>query len=138
MNLEKRYALFLTALYLTMGIIGILNHELWLDEAHHWLLARDSNTFTELVTQTRYEGHPILWNVLLYGLTRVSWNPLAMQLLHLAVATGAVFLFARKAPFTWLFKFLFVFGYFMVFEYALVSRNYILGILFLFFGVCRF
>jgi hypothetical protein len=115
-----------------VSLVGILHHELWLDEAHHYLLARDSNSFTELIQNTRYEGHPILWNMLLYGLTRFSLNPFWMQFLHILISTCVVFIFLRKAPFNWVFKTLFIFGYFMVFEYNLISRNYILGILFLF------
>lgn len=109
-----------------------MHHELWLDEAHHWLLARDSTSLVDLVKNTRYEGHPILWNVLLYGITRFTLNPFAMQVFHILISTSVVFLFLRKAPFSWLFKTLFIFGYFMIFEYNLISRNYMLGVLFLF------
>lgn len=115
-----------------MSLIGIMHHELWLDESHHYLLARDSNSLIELIQNTRQEGHPILWNILLYGLTRFSLNPFWMQLLHILISTSVVFVFLRKAPFNWVFKTLFIFGYFMIFEYNLISRNYILGILFLF------
>lgn len=122
----------LTAIYFVVSLVGILHHELWLDEAHHYLLARDSNSFIELIQNTRYEGHPILWNTLLYGITRFSLNPFWMQFLHILISTSVVFLFVRKAPFNWVFKTLFIFGYFMIFEYNVISRNYILGVLFLF------
>ena len=115
-----------------VSLVGILHHELWLDESHHYLLARDSVSFMNLVQNTRYEGHPILWNILLYGITRFSSNPFWMQLLHILLSTSVVFIFLRKAPFSWLLKTLFIFGYFMIFEYNLISRNYILGVLFLF------
>ena len=132
MKIETKYLYFLTLLYFTISWIGILHHELWLDEAHHWLLARDSTSIFDLVKNTRYEGHPILWNVLLYAITRFTWNPFSMQVFHILISTSVVFLFLRKAPFSWIFKTLFIFGYFMIFEYNLISRNYILGILFLF------
>ena len=128
----------MTALYFILGFIGILHHELWLDEAHHWLLARDSGSLMELIENTRYEGHPLLWNFLLFVITRLTWDPFWMQLLHIGIATLAVFVFLRKAPFSWLFKSLFIFGYFMVFEYNLISRNYILGVLFLFLACSAF
>ncbi len=122
----------LTSLYCITVLFGIWHHEIWLDEAHHWLLSRDSNSLQELIKNTRYEGHPILWNVLLYGITRISTNPIWMQLLHVFIATASVFIFLKRAPFSILFKLLFVFGYFILFEYTILSRNYGLGLLFTF------
>ncbi|MDI9255835.1 hypothetical protein [Flavobacterium sedimenticola] len=132
MKNETTYLLLLTAIYFVLSLVGILHHELWLDEAHHYLLARDSNSVIELIQNTRYEGHPILWNTLLYGITRLTANPFWMQFLHILISTSVVFLFLRKAPFSLVFKTLFIFGYFMFFEYNLISRNYMLGVLFLF------
>jgi len=122
----------LTAIYFVASLIGILHHELWLDEAHHWLLARDSSSINELVQNTRIEGHPILWNLILYGITRFTSAPFWMQLLHIFISTTTIFIFLKKAPFDWIFKSLFIFGYFIIFEYNLISRNYNLGVLFLF------
>jgi hypothetical protein len=119
-------------IFLVLGIIGILHHEFWLDEAHHWLLSRDSTSISNLITNTRYQGHPILWNLLLFFITRFSLNPFWMQLLHVVIATSVIFVFLRKAPFSRLFKILFIFGYLMLYEYTVVSRNYMLGILPLF------
>lgn len=123
---------FLTFIFLTVSMLGILKHELWLDEAHHWLLAKDSISFKDLVHNTRYEGHPILWNLLLFGISRVTDNVLWMQILHILIGTVAVFTFLKYAPFSRLIKVLFIFGYFMFFEYTLLSRNYMLGVVFLF------
>lgn len=132
METQTKYVFLLGLLYFFVGYLGICHHELWLDEAHHWLLARDSQSVAELLANTKDEGHPILWNFLLFLLTRFTPNPFAMQLLHLLIATAAMVIFLRKAPFSWWFKLLFLFGYFMIFEYALIARNYMLGVLFLF------
>lgn len=129
---ESKYYYFLTLLYFAVSYVGILHHELWLDEAHHWLLARDSNSLSELLQNTHIEGHPLLWSFLLYGITRFTADPFWMQFLHILISSSGVFIFLRKAPFDWIFKTLFIFGYFMIFEYNLISRNYSLGILFVF------
>jgi len=121
-----------TFLFFLLSLIGIFHHELWLDESHHWLLARDSTSISDLITNTKYEGHPILWNILLYSISRFSVNPFWMQLLHIIISTTIVFVFLKKAPFSLLFKTLFIFGYFIFYEYNLISRNYGIGILFLF------
>lgn len=129
---EKKNFVFIVLLYFTMSLLGMLHHELWLDEAHHWLLAHDSHSFSELLTNMQHEGHPIFWNILLFLLTRITDNPFAMQILHIVLSTLTIGIFLRKSPFSSLFNMLFVFGYFMLFEYNLISRNYIIGLLFLF------
>jgi len=70
--------------------------------------------------------------------TRFTHDPLGMQVLHILISTSAVIVFLRNAPFPWFFKSLFIFGYFMLFEYNLISRNYILGVLFLFIACSLF
>ena len=118
--------------YFALSLVGILHHEIWLDEMHHFLLARDSDSFRELTFNARYDGHPLLWDSLLFFLTHFTHNPFCMQLLHILIALAAVIIFLRNSPFTDLFKILFVFGYFMLYEYNVISRNYAISILLLF------
>ena len=118
--------------YFTLSLVGILHHEIWLDEMHHFLLARDSGSIRELAFNARYDGHPLLWDSLLFFLTRFTHNPFYMQLLHITLTLAAVIIFLRNSPFTDLFKILFVFGYFMLYEYNVISRNYALSVLLLF------
>lgn len=132
MKKENTYFVLLTTIYFVVSYFGILHHELWLDEAHHYLLARDSNSLINLIQNTRYEGHPIIWNLLLYGITRFTTDPFWMQFLHILISTSFIWVFLKKAPFNLVFKTLFIFGYFVVFEYNIISRNYSLGVLFLF------
>ncbi|MEO5641799.1 MAG: hypothetical protein ABIQ40_18865 [Bacteroidia bacterium] len=135
MNILKpaswKLVLLITALFAVAGIAGILHHELWLDEAHHFLLARDSTSISEMAFNARYEGHPLLWNVLLFALTRFSSNPFGMQVLNLVIATIGVIIFLRFSPFSVLNKLLIVFGYFIFYEYTIISRNYSLVFLLL-------
>ncbi|MFI5135566.1 MAG: hypothetical protein ACHQD9_06915 [Chitinophagales bacterium] len=123
---------FIAALYFVLSIFGILHHEMWLDEMHHFLLARDSASIVNLAYNARYDGHPLLWDLLLYFLTRFTHDPFYMQLLNILISLAAVIIFLRNAPFTELFKFLFVFSYFMLYEYNIISRNYAISALFLF------
>ncbi len=129
---NERHYLFLILLFFIISLIGINFHEIWLDESHHWLLARDSYSLSNLILNTNSEGHPILWNILLFYITRFTLNPYWMQLFHILISTSAVLIFLKKAPFSLLFKTLFIFGYFILYEYNIISRNYMLGVLFLF------
>jgi hypothetical protein len=117
------------SIYFAIGAIGILNHAMWRDELNGWLLTRDSYTISELIANVKYEGHPLLWYVLLDLLNQFTANPVAMQLLHLIIATTSAYLFLRLSPFSKLQKVLFVFGYLPFYEFLLISRNYAIGLL---------
>jgi hypothetical protein len=127
-----RDSLLVTAVFCLVALFGLLHHEMWRDEHQAWLVARDAHSFAQLLDNVRYEGNPALWHSLLFLLTRFTANPLAMQLLHLAIACGFVFVFNRYAPFPRWQKILFSFGYFPLYEYAVISRSYGLGLLLLF------
>jgi len=119
-----------------MSLIGVLNHEIWMDEAHHWLLARDSNSLYDLWKNTRYEGHPLVWNLTLFLISRFTTDPLAMQLTHWIISVTAVAILIFYSPFPRSWKILLVFSYFIAFEYTVISRNYSLMLL-LFFNFLR-
>jgi hypothetical protein len=118
--------------FLFFGFVGVLHHEIWRDEFQAWLLARDSASLIELFQNMRYEGHPGLWHLCLYGLSRITHNPLIMQIFHLFVSSIVVGLIVKFSPFSALHKFLLSFGYYIFYEYTIISRNYNLGVLFIF------
>lgn len=115
-----------------LALVKVLHHAMWRDEVQAWLIVRASASLADVYHHTRYEGHPALWYLCLYLLTRLTSNLLVMQLFHLAVATAVVWLVARFAPFTRWQKALFAFGYFPFFEYGTITRNYSPGLLFIF------
>lgn len=127
----------ITFLFFLVSFIGIYFHEIWMDESHHFLLARDSNSLLDLYANTRYDGHPILWNCLVHIVTLFSRNPIYMQLLHISISSLIAYLFLKKGPFKLWFKIAFLLSYFMLYEYTVISRNYNLGVLFLFLS-CSF
>ena len=114
----------LAVLYLVLGGLLVARHGLWRDEAQAFLIARDSSSIGEVIYNLRFEGHPPLWHLLLWVLTRLTQRPEAMQWLHLAMGATTVWVVARFAPFPKLAKVLFAFGYFPLFEYGVIARNY--------------
>jgi hypothetical protein len=106
-------------------------HAMWRDEMQAWLIARDSPNLKDLLNNLRYEGHPALWYLLLMPLTRLSRNPALMQHLQLAISAASLSIVLWRAPLTRLERGLFPFGYFILYEYAVKSRSYALGILLL-------
>ena len=110
---------------------NLVNHGLWLDEGHTWCIVRDSGSIGAFAENMRNEGHPWLWHALLWPLAAIGLPAWSIQALHgaIAVATCGVILF--RSPFPIWARVLLVSGYFFVFEYAALSRNYALGVLLL-------
>ena len=129
---DSNFNLLLLSCFFIVVAIGIFHHEMWYDEFEAWTIARDSNSLHELFKNREYVGHPILWYLCLYIINRFTHNPLAMQIFHLFVASGCIYVFLWFSPFNKIQKALFCFGYFPLYEYGIVSRNYSLGVLFVF------
>ena len=106
-------------------------HEMWRDEWQTWLTARSSADLGALIENTRYDGHPMFWMLLVWLLSKLTSAPWAMQVLHAVAAAAGSFVLLRYAPFPRWVKALLVLGYFPFFEYAVISRNYALGVLLL-------
>jgi len=120
-------------LYSIITIIGMYHHELWFDEVQHWLIARDSRSFFDLFSNRYNDDHVPLWKILLFIINHfISGNPFAIQVFHLIIINISVFIFLRCAPYNLIAKMLIIFGYYFIFEYSILCRNYALGILFLF------
>ena len=123
--------------FLALSTSGIFYHEIWLDEAQRFLLARDSTSFNDLIHNTRYEGQPLLWSILLFGLTRITDNVFYMQLLSVLIncITAVVILRSDLRPWE---KILILFSYYIFYEYNIISRNYCLSVLFLFLLIAQY
>ena len=131
-ELSRWFPVSLCSLFCLLEVNNLIHHPLWRDELQTWMIARSSHSVAELLYMKRYEGHPDLWFLLLYFLSRLTANPMAMQILHLFIAAATVYVVARFAPLTCFQKVLFAFGYFPFFEYATISRNYGIGMLLVF------
>ncbi len=121
-----------TALFFLLSFVGILHHEMWRDEYQARLITLNSHSLSEIFHNIRYEGHPVLWFLLLYVLKFISTSEFAMQILHIIIATASVLIIFRYSPFSLLQKSLMVCGYFLLYEYNIISRNYALGVLLFF------
>ena len=107
----------------------MLHHELWGDEIHSWNIAKASLSFFDLLSNTRYEGHPPIWYVMLWSISKLTHDPVALQFLNLIISCAIVFIILFYSPFPIIIKALIPFGYFFIFEYSILSRNYAISIL---------
>ncbi len=102
---------------------------MWRDELHCWLVARDSATPWDVVHNRAYDGQPPLWYLVLWVLEKTTHRPVVMRVVHVAIASACVWVFARKASFARAIRALFPFGYFLAYEYVAISRCYGLALL---------
>ncbi|MFT3916371.1 MAG: hypothetical protein QM704_20540 [Anaeromyxobacteraceae bacterium] len=126
---ELAFALAGAAAVLLLAGLGASRHELWRDEMDAWLAARDAASPLALFHAIRYGGHPASWYLLLWPLTRWPGAPWAMQALSVALAGASAFVVLRLAPGPRWLRLLCVLGYFPVYEYGVLARNYALSVL---------
>jgi len=119
-------------LYVILIGVGSYVHEPWRDESHAWLIVQMSRSVKDLFFNSTYEGHPSLWFLLLYGVKILGGGWVAVQFLHGLLAATAVYLMLRYAPFTFEVRILLMFSYFFSYEYAVIARDYAVGVLLLF------
>ena len=130
-----RFEMVVLALYtLLVSVVSAL-HEPWKDETQAWRMAIDSHGISELVRNARYEGHPLLFHLMLQAVGLVSRSWWAAVVMHVIIACFGAWLVLRYAPFTRLQKVLVVFGYWSAYEYSVVVRPYGLGMM-LAFAAC--
>ena len=120
-----------------LNFYQLMQHAMWRDELQIWSLVRASATIPELIHNMRYDGFPALWYVLLWFISLVTASPVAMQLFHFTCSSAAQFLVMLRSPFSPWMKLTLVAGYYFSFEYCVISRAYVLGVL-LVFCYCAF
>lgn len=128
---RTRLAWLVTGAFVLTTLPRLLAHELWRDEAWLWLVATQSASLADLVEPLGRSGQGYVFPLLCYAVAQLWESPRALQLLHLALAGGATFVFVRWAPFGRTDRTLFAFGYFPFYEYAVISRHYAAGVLLL-------
>lgn len=123
----KLWAIFV--LYLIVAGYAMAHHELWGDEIHSWNIVKASGSFSDLISNTRYEGHPPVWYSILWSISKFTHNLAYVQAAQFLIAGSVVFVLLFYSPFPFVVKALIPFGYYFLFEYGILSRNYAIGIL---------
>jgi hypothetical protein len=121
-------------LYAALVAFAIPCHEPWVDEAQAWQLARSLSLPSLFKTYIRYEGSPGLWHFLLWLIIRAHVSYAGLHWVCGAVATAGIAVLLFRSPFPRYLKLSLPFTYFLLFQYAVVARNYVLVPLLLFFA----
>ena len=122
-------------IYIIVAGFTVFNHELWGDELHSWNIAKASKSISDLVSNTRYEGHPPFWYSILWIVSKFTHDVSMIQWVQLIIIISINFLILFASPFPFVTRLVIPFGYFFLYEYAAFSRNYAIGFLFAF-SIC--
>ena len=127
--MKNRLLVAVFLLYIAISGYAIRHHEPWTDEVHSWNISKGSNTYADLIANRRYEGHPPGWYTILWSISRFTHDPGYMKATQWLLAVSVVFMILFLSPFPLLTRILIPFGYYFLFEYAVFSRNYAVGVL---------
>jgi hypothetical protein len=118
-------------LYAGLLIWAFPHHEPWADEAQAWQIAR-TLPFAQMFHLLAYEGHPGLWYLLLWPLSRLHVSYTGMRCVAAVIAFAGVTVLVSTSPFPRFVKLLLPFSFYLAFQYAIVARSYVLAPLLLF------
>jgi hypothetical protein len=114
------------ALFFAMGAYALHFHEKWDDEAQAWLIARDNSVWQIIRHRLHYEGAPPLWHLLLH-LFHLAGGPYAgIGWFGLGIATAGMYVWLRWSPLPAVLRLLLPFTFFFQYQYAVISRSYVL------------
>ena len=121
----------LFAVWLTTVLWLAAGHVFFRDEVRALSIATSGATVGDMLAVLHGEGHPALWYLLLRGGHALIGN-IALPVIAILVAANAAALLLWRAPFGWPVKALILFSKFMLFEYAVMARNYGISVLLMF------
>ena len=134
-NLRLRGLWLVWGVYAVITFAAVLHHQPWRDEAQGWLIVRDLG-LGDVIRQMPYEGTPPLWHLLVMPLAKAGLPYSSQNWLHYALAQGAMFLLLFGTRLPRVFKLLLPFGYYFLFEYCVIARNYLLTVFLLMLIAC--
>src|SRR5581483_782628 len=97
---DRRLELALVVGFALVVGAAMFRHEMWRDELQAWLIAKASSTPSDLLHNTRFEGHPILWYAVLWPFAHMSHAPRLEQAIEWTLAIAATALVVLRAPLT--------------------------------------
>ena len=101
-------------------------HEPWTDEAQAWQLARSLPLHELFRTFIRYEATPGLWHLLLWILSRAHVSYAGMHWICGGIAVASSWLLIFLSPLPRYLRLTLPFTFFLLFQYAVVARGYVL------------
>ncbi len=96
--IKKNKELIVFVIYLTISFVLLFFHKNWRDEAQTWLIARDCSLF-ELISIMKYEGHFLLWYLLLMPFAKFGFPYFTCNIISWLITSISVWLILVKSSF---------------------------------------
>ena len=127
--LESKLILFVFfAIFLLVNGYLVVIHEPWRDEVQAWFLAK-YKTIPELIEFSRFDGHPILWHLMLLPFAKLGAPIWTMHVISYICVSVSAYLFLFKTKLNPITKIVCLFSIPFLYLYSSVSRNYCLVLL---------
>ena len=127
-NLQQYLPILLAWIFWSaLALALMVTHEPWRDELQAWGLVRASGTPFDVLANSRHEGHPPLWFFTLWPVAKIVGDVVAMQVVTFVLGSIATWLTLRHMPVRLWLRIAVVFGYFPLYEFGVMSRNYSLA-----------
>jgi hypothetical protein len=109
-----------------VDVTRTLHHPMWRDEFETYWIAVSSPSFPDLLANMKYTAHPALLYITEWLVTRLTPDPMWIQVMQIGLALGVWLIVYLWSPFSRLQKLLLLLSYFLFWEYFVISRNYVL------------
>ncbi len=127
---KKNLCWLIFILYSIINLILMLKHEPWRDEIHAWLMAKELS-IPELIEASRFDGHPILWHLLLMPFAKIGFPVITLNIIGYIIILISAWIFLFKTNLSLFFKTIVIFTVPFTYIFSAISRNYCLIILLL-------
>ena len=114
------------AVYIMLLAWTLAHHIPWADEAQAWQLSRNLSLPVLFAHYLRFEGTPGLWYIPLWILARMHLSFLAMRWIMAAFPVAGLWVFLRYSPFPAILRITLPFSFYLLYQYGVVSRSYIM------------
>ena len=89
---NRKLAWICFIVYLLLSGFTVANHEMWGDEVHSWNIAKGSDSYADLIHNSRFEGHPPVWYSILWTISQFTHDISYVQAVHWGIAALSVML----------------------------------------------
>lgn len=108
-----------------ISLLLLLRHEPWRDELHTWLVTRDL-TVGQMWHEMRWEGHVMLWQLVLHPFARLGAPVWTLGAVSWAINWATLAWFAKKGPFGAVEKAVVMASATFLYVNPVISRCYVL------------
>lgn len=128
-TLKKLFEYVILLVYIAFSLVIIPYHEHWADEIQALLIAKEASWTDILIHIPQQEGQPVLWHLLLKIGLFIFGDGINISYISAFIMSVTVWVIVFKYDIPLIYKALLPFGYFFMYQYNIVSRNYCLAYL---------